>query len=102
MAAEDGSPEPGEEDTKPVQDAPTETPPINPSEVQNASDEDEDDDSTEGEEDEDEEDEEPRLKYAMLTRNLSSLYRNGDATSSCLVSGDKMARCRLLSMCYAN
>jgi vacuolar protein sorting-associated protein 41 len=43
------------------------------------------------EEDEDEEEEEePRLKYAPLTKNLSSLYRNGDATSSFLVGGDKM------------
>ncbi|KAL9110375.1 MAG: hypothetical protein Q9227_005106 [Pyrenula ochraceoflavens] len=47
----------------------------------------------EGEEDEEEdqdEDEEPRLKYASLTKNLSSLYRNGDATSSCTVGGDKL------------
>lgn len=40
-------------------------------------------------EDEDEE-EEPRLKYATLTKSVSSLYRNGDATSAVLVAGDKM------------
>jgi vacuolar protein sorting-associated protein 41 len=39
---------------------------------------------------EEEEEEEPKLKYAPLTKNLSSLYRNGDATSSFLVGGDKM------------
>ncbi|KAL1987868.1 hypothetical protein VTN96DRAFT_1852 [Rasamsonia emersonii] len=51
------------------------------------SDEDEED---EEDEDEEEEDEEPRLKYAYLTRHLSSLYRNGDATSAFLAGGDKM------------
>lgn len=45
-----------------------------------------------GSDEEEEEDEEPRLKYASLTRNLQSLYRNGDATSSFIVSGDKMVR----------
>ncbi|OQD85850.1 hypothetical protein PENANT_c009G03206 [Penicillium antarcticum] len=45
----------------------------------------------ENEEDEsDDEDEEPRLKYAYLTKHLGSVYRNGDATSSFLVAGDKM------------
>lgn len=47
--------------------------------------EEEEDDS----EDEDE-DEEPRLKYASLTKSISPLYRNGDATSTFLVAGDKM------------
>jgi len=42
------------------------------------------------EEDEDEEEEEPRLKYAPLTKNLGGLYRNGDATSSFFVAGDKL------------
>lgn len=42
------------------------------------------------ESDEDEEDEEPRLKYARMTQHLGGLYRNADATSSFLVSGDKM------------
>ena len=37
-----------------------------------------------------EEDEEPRLKYASLTNNLKPVYRNGDATSTFLVAGDKM------------
>lgn len=41
------------------------------------------------EEDEDEE-EEPRLKYASLTKSLSPLYRNGDASSAFIVAGDKM------------
>jgi hypothetical protein len=49
------------------------------------------DESDEDEEDEEEEEEEePRLKYAYLTRHLSSLYRNGDATSTFLTGGDKM------------
>lgn len=41
-------------------------------------------------EDEEEEEEEPRLKYAPLTKNLTSLYRNGDASSAFFVAGDKM------------
>ncbi|KAF2664219.1 hypothetical protein BT63DRAFT_379220 [Microthyrium microscopicum] len=49
--------------------------------------EDEDDDSAE---ENDSADEEPRLKYHRLTGKLSSVYRNGDATSSFLVGGDKM------------
>ncbi|WEW55179.1 Vacuolar protein sorting-associated protein 41 [Emydomyces testavorans] len=53
------------------------------------------DDDDEEEEDkvdesEEEEEEEPRLKYASLTKSISSLYRNGDATSTFLVAGDKM------------
>lgn len=40
----------------------------------------------------DEDDEEPRLKYAYLTKQLQSVYRNGDATSSVLTAGDKMVR----------
>lgn len=43
----------------------------------------------ENEEDEDEE-EEPRLEYTSVTKKLSSVYRNGDATSAFLVAGDKM------------
>jgi hypothetical protein len=42
------------------------------------------------EEDGDGPDEEPKLKYHRLTDNLNSVYRSGDATSSFLVSGDKM------------
>lgn len=42
------------------------------------------------EEESDEEDEEPRLKYSYLTKHLGSVYRNGDATSTFLVAGDKM------------
>jgi hypothetical protein len=49
-------------------------------------DDDDDDDSDE----EEEEDEEPKLKYARLTQHLGPVYRNGDATSSFLVAGDKM------------
>ena len=78
MAAGDGSEEPGDN-----------TPPQVPSEpalVADASDEEGDEDD-----EEDEEEEEPRLKYATLTRNVSPLYRNGDATSAFIVTGDKMA-----------
>ena len=46
--------------------------------------------STVGDEEEDEEEEEPRLKYAPLTRNLTSLYRGGDASSAFFAAGDKM------------
>ncbi|KAJ6058569.1 uncharacterized protein N7446_008152 [Penicillium canescens] len=52
---------------------------------------DNEDQEDENEEDEsDDDDEEPRLKYAYLTKHLGSVYRNGDATSSFLVAGDKM------------
>ena len=46
------------------------------------------DDASE-EEDEEEEDE-PKLKYTKLTGSLSSVYRNGDATSAFMVGGDKV------------
>lgn len=52
--------------------------------------EDEQDGDSEDDEEEDEEDEEPRLKYARLTPHLNGVYRNGDATSTFLVAGDKM------------
>ena len=52
-------------------------------------DDDDDDDNKDDDEDEDE-DEEPKLKYARLTPHLGPAYRNGDATSSFLVAGDKM------------
>lgn len=55
--------------------------------------EDDDDDDEEDDEDDDEEEEEedePQLKYARLTQHLGGVYRNGDATSSFLVAGDKM------------
>ncbi|KAJ5561810.1 hypothetical protein N7535_003728 [Penicillium sp. DV-2018c] len=54
------------------------------------SDDEEEEQDAEGEDESDDEDEEPRLKYAYLTNHLGSLYRNGDATSSFLVAGDKM------------
>lgn len=47
--------------------------------------EDEDDDD-----DDEEEEEEPQLKSTRLTQHLGAVYRNGDATSACLVAGDKM------------
>ena len=58
-----------------------------------SSSEDEDDgdeEGEEGEEEEDEADEEPKLKYTRLTSSLAPVYRNGDATSTFLVAGDKM------------
>ncbi|EFW20285.1 Vacuolar protein sorting-associated protein 41 [Coccidioides posadasii str. Silveira] len=58
---------------------------------------DDDDEEEEEEEEEDEEesdgedeDEEPRLKYVSFTKSIGPVYRNGDATSSFLVGGDKM------------
>ena len=46
--------------------------------------------SDDNENESDNEDEEPRLKYAYLTKHLGPVYRNGDATSTFLVAGDKM------------
>lgn len=54
--------------------------------------EEEEDDEEEEEDDDEDEDEEPRLKYARLTQNMSGLYRNGDATSTFVVGGNKMVR----------
>ncbi|PQE20648.1 vacuolar assembly protein [Rutstroemia sp. NJR-2017a BBW] len=45
---------------------------------------------SEDDEDDDEEEEEPKLKYARITSHLGPIYRNGDATSTFLVAGDKM------------
>jgi vacuolar protein sorting-associated protein 41 len=42
------------------------------------------------ESEDDEDDEEPKLKYQRRTKDLGSVYRNGDAVSSSLVAGDKM------------
>ncbi|KAJ2903143.1 putative vacuolar assembly protein [Zalerion maritima] len=65
-----------------------------------SSDDEEDQDGSEGgeeyddeenpEESEEDEDDEPRLKYGRLTQHVGGVYRNGDATSSFIVSGDKM------------
>ncbi len=52
--------------------------------------EDEEAESETEDDDDDEEDEEPKLKYARLTSHLGAVYRNGDATSTFLVAGDKM------------
>jgi hypothetical protein len=52
--------------------------------------EEDDGDEDDDEDEDDEDDDEPQLKYARLTRHLGSLYRNGDATSTFLVAGDKM------------
>jgi hypothetical protein len=46
--------------------------------------------SDEEEDDDEDEDDEPKLKYARLTGSLGQVYRNGDATSTFLVAGDKM------------
>jgi hypothetical protein len=43
-------------------------------------------------EDEDDVEEEPKLKYSRLTRDLGPVYRNGDATATFMVAGDKMVR----------
>jgi WD40 repeat protein len=48
------------------------------------------DGAAENDSDDEDDEEEPRLKYATLTKSVSSLYRNGDASSAVLVSGDKM------------
>lgn len=85
MAAGDGSSEPGDEEKRPSQTRqPAE--PTKPDSLAEQSD-DEDPDEDEGEDEE----EEPHLKYATLTKSVSPLYRNGDATSTFMVTGDKMA-----------
>ncbi|KAF3930484.1 hypothetical protein ABW19_dt0200331 [Dactylella cylindrospora] len=40
--------------------------------------------------DEDEDEEEPKLKYVRLTSTMGNVYRNGDATSTAIVIGDKL------------
>lgn len=62
----------------------------NGSEISGERTEEEERSDEEGDEESDEEDEEPRLKYSYLTKHLGSVYRNGDATSTFLVAGDKM------------
>jgi hypothetical protein len=47
-------------------------------------------DSEDDDEDEEDADEEPKLKYSRLTSSLLPVYRNGDATSTFMVAGDKM------------
>lgn len=55
------------------------------------SDDESSDEDAEVEDDDDEDqDDEPKLKYNRLTERLSPVYRNGDSTSSFLVSGDKV------------
>ncbi|KAJ6261844.1 Vacuolar protein-sorting-associated protein [Drechslerella dactyloides] len=39
---------------------------------------------------EEEEEEEPKLKYVRLTPSMGNVYRNGDATSTAVVAGDKL------------
>lgn len=55
------------------------------------------DSEVEEDDDEDEVEEEPKLKYTRLTSNLAPVYRNGDATSSSMVAGDKMV-CRFATL----
>lgn len=101
MAVGDGSSEPdGDTASTPelVEPRPEDARPITPQHSDHGNDShkaDNDEDPDEGEEDEeqeeeDEEEEEPRLKYAPLTKNLAGVYRNGDATSSFFVAGDKL------------
>ncbi|KAI1619826.1 hypothetical protein EDD37DRAFT_194337 [Exophiala viscosa] len=84
MAAGDGSPEPDDDEKLETQPSNAPEPPDPTRET------DESDDHEDDEEEEEEEEEEPRLKYATLTKNVSPIYRNGDATSTFLVAGDKM------------
>ena len=87
MAVGEGSTEPDEEDKLPPQDdGPTDRRSTTSTTAALEPEDDDDDD----EEEEEEEEEEPRLKYANLTKNLSRLYRNGDAASAFFVAGDKL------------
>ncbi|KAK5957925.1 Vacuolar protein sorting-associated protein 41 [Knufia fluminis] len=96
MAAGEGSSEPDEDTTLTpqfVEPKPEETQPTTPhhsdhEDDHNGNEHEEEEESEE--EDEDDEEEEPRLKYAPLTKNLGGVYRNGDATSSFFVAGDKL------------
>ena len=56
-------------------------------------------DDDDDEEEDDDADEEPKLKYSRLTSSLGPVYRNGDATSSFLVAGDKMVWSLVTSCC---
>jgi hypothetical protein len=76
MAVGEGSSEPDEDDTLLAEHG---KPTTNTTDV-----------ATENESNDEDEEEEPRLKYATLTKSVSSLYRNGDASSAVLVAGDKM------------
>ncbi|KAH8819416.1 vacuolar assembly protein-like protein [Xylogone sp. PMI_703] len=51
---------------------------------------DEDEEDEDDDEDDEDDDDEPKLKYARMTSHLGPVYRNGDATSTFLVAGDKM------------
>ena len=42
------------------------------------------------------EEEEPKLKYVRLTSSMGNVYRNGDATSTAIVVGDKMVHMQSL------
>lgn len=53
---------------------------------------DSEDEEEDGDDDDDDVDEEPKLKYSRLTRDLGPVYRNGDATATFMVAGDKMVR----------
>lgn len=55
----------------------------------------EEEEEVEEEDDDDGVEEEPKLKYTRLTSSLGPVYRNGDATSTFLVGGDKMVCMRL-------
>ena len=55
-------------------------------------DDEEDEDDDDDDDDDDGEEEEPKLKYTRLTASLGPVYRNGDATSTFVVAGDKMVR----------
>lgn len=81
----------GEGSSEPENDRPTtpQTQKSTENEQPIASPNSDDEEEDEGD-DEDEEEEEPRLKYAPLTKNLASVYRNGDATSAFIVAGDKL------------
>lgn len=52
-----------------------------------------------GDDDDDEPEDEPKLKYARLTSHLGPVYRNGDATSTFLVAGDKMVCSEAMFCC---
>jgi vacuolar protein sorting-associated protein 41 len=89
MAVGEGSSSPDNDEQNDTQHDGARDPPKSPSHHSDHDPEEEEDNTDDGDE-EDDEDEEPRLKYANLTKNLGSLYKNGEMASSFFVAGEKL------------
>lgn len=89
MAEGEGSKEPADAKDK-TEPLPTNGSPSGKLMAPSKGEKEDDEDSDDDDEEEDEEEEEPELKYATVTKRIGPVFRNGDAISSILVSGDKM------------